>query len=113
MSADGSGELVAEAVEVHLEAGDALLFVDCMLHGSARRINPGDRRIFIARCKFVYVFVLLGQLLHTVTTSDVAAILTATFVHLPALLSPFLSPRAINLCVRVCLIVPLSGGVLS
>ena len=59
VSADGSGELVAEAVEVHLEAGDALLFVDCMLHGSARRINPGDRRIFIARCKFVCVLILL------------------------------------------------------
>ena len=33
MNTDGSGELVAEAVEVHLSAGDALLFVDCMLHG--------------------------------------------------------------------------------
>lgn len=52
MSADGSGELCAEAVELHLNAGDALLFVDCMLHGSARRINPGERRIFIARCEY-------------------------------------------------------------
>ncbi len=51
MSADGSGELVAEAIEVHLNAGDALVFVDCMLHGSARRVNPGERRIFIARCE--------------------------------------------------------------
>lgn len=51
MSADGSGELVAEAIEVHLDVGDALLFVDCMLHGSARRVNQGERRIFIARCE--------------------------------------------------------------
>ena len=42
---------MGEAVEVHLNAGDALLFVDCMLHGSARRVNPGERRIFIARCE--------------------------------------------------------------
>ena len=51
MTEDGSGELVAEAIEVHLSKGDALLFVDCMLHGSARRTNPGERRIFIARCE--------------------------------------------------------------
>ena len=29
VGADGSAELAAEAVEVHLRAGDALLFVDC------------------------------------------------------------------------------------
>jgi hypothetical protein len=46
---DGSAALAAEAVEVHLDAGDALLFVDCMLHGSARRTNPGERRVFITR----------------------------------------------------------------
>jgi hypothetical protein len=37
------------AVEVHLDAGDALLFVDALSHGSAKRINPGERRIVVYR----------------------------------------------------------------
>ena len=40
---------VEGAIEVHLEAGDALLFVDAISHGSARRINPGERRIIVVR----------------------------------------------------------------
>ena len=42
-------EEVAAAVEVPLQAGDAVFFVDCMAHGSARRLNPGQRRILIIR----------------------------------------------------------------
>ena len=42
-------EEVEGAIEVYMKAGDALLFVDCMAHGSARRINPGERRILIYR----------------------------------------------------------------
>lgn len=37
------------AIEVHLQAGDALLFVDAISHGSARRVNPGERRIVVYR----------------------------------------------------------------
>jgi hypothetical protein len=37
------------AVECHLEKGDALLFVDAIAHGSARRTNPGNRRIAVYR----------------------------------------------------------------
>ncbi len=37
------------AIEVHMKAGDALLFVDAISHGSARRINPGNRRIIVFR----------------------------------------------------------------
>ncbi len=37
------------AVEVHLEAGDALLFVDAIMHGSAKRVNEGLRRIAVYR----------------------------------------------------------------
>lgn len=40
---------VEAAVEVHLEAGDALLFVDAIMHGSARRVNEGQRRIAVYR----------------------------------------------------------------
>jgi Phytanoyl-CoA dioxygenase (PhyH) len=37
------------AIEVFMEAGDALLFVDSCCHASAARTNPGDRRISIYR----------------------------------------------------------------
>jgi len=40
---------VEGAIEVHLAAGDAVLFVDAMNHGSARRVNEGDRRIVVFR----------------------------------------------------------------
>jgi hypothetical protein len=37
------------AVEVHLNAGDALLFVDGLSHGAGARTNPGERRVVIYR----------------------------------------------------------------
>jgi hypothetical protein len=37
------------AIEVHCEAGDALLFVDCMAHGAAVRRKEGQRRIAVIR----------------------------------------------------------------
>jgi hypothetical protein len=40
---------VEGAIEVHMEAGDALLFVDAINHGSARRVNSGERRIVVYR----------------------------------------------------------------
>ena len=43
------GETPAGAVEMHLKAGDALLFVDCICHGSTKRINPGVRRTVVYR----------------------------------------------------------------
>lgn len=42
-------EAVEGAIEVQLQAGDALLFVDAIAHGAARRTNPGDRRVVIYR----------------------------------------------------------------
>ena len=44
-----SVDSVEGAIEVHLEAGDALLFVDAISHGSAKRVNPGERRIVVYR----------------------------------------------------------------
>ena len=35
--------------EVYLDAGDAILFVDSLCHGSSRRINKGERRVVIYR----------------------------------------------------------------
>jgi hypothetical protein len=40
---------VVGAIECHLRTGDALLFVDAIAHGSARRTNPGQRRIAVYR----------------------------------------------------------------
>lgn len=40
---------VAEAREVHLHRGDALLFVDGLSHGASSRTNPGERRAVIYR----------------------------------------------------------------
>lgn len=37
------------AIEVQLSAGDAILFVDAIMHGSAQRTNDGQRRIFVYR----------------------------------------------------------------
>jgi hypothetical protein len=37
------------AMEVHLNKGDALMFVDALAHGSATRTNPGERRVVIYR----------------------------------------------------------------
>jgi hypothetical protein len=40
---------VTGACQVHLNAGDALLFVDAIAHGSSSRTNPGERRVVIYR----------------------------------------------------------------
>ncbi|MDC9823081.1 hypothetical protein PRN20_04995 [Devosia sp. ZB163] len=47
VAVDNSGQ--QEAIECRLEKGDALLFVDAIAHGSARRTNPGNRRIAVYR----------------------------------------------------------------
>lgn len=45
----GSVEGTEGAIEVHMQAGDALVFVDACCHGSARRAKPGERRIAVYR----------------------------------------------------------------
>jgi hypothetical protein len=44
-----SGDGMIGACEVHLQAGDALIFTDHIMHGSAARRNPGQRRISVYR----------------------------------------------------------------
>jgi len=49
---DVRGETLGDvpgAEEVHLDRGDALLFVDCLMHGSATRTSPGERRCAVFR----------------------------------------------------------------
>lgn len=50
----GAGEMnsvdgVTGAIEVHLRAGDAVIFVDAIMHGAAARVNLGQRRICVYR----------------------------------------------------------------
>ena len=40
---------VEGAVHIHMDAGDVILFVDALCHGSAKRVNQGDRRIIVFR----------------------------------------------------------------
>ena len=42
-------EFMTGAKEVYLKQGDALLFVDSLCHGSAKRANKGERRVVIYR----------------------------------------------------------------
>jgi hypothetical protein len=45
----GSVDGVTGAVEVRLRSGDALVFVDAICHGSAKRVNSGERRNVVYR----------------------------------------------------------------
>ena len=49
MAKGATVEGIEGAVEVHLQAGDALVFVDGLSHGSAKRANPGIRRVVVYR----------------------------------------------------------------
>ena len=42
-------EFMTGSKEVYLKQGDALLFVDSLCHGSAKRTNKGERRVVIYR----------------------------------------------------------------
>jgi ectoine hydroxylase-related dioxygenase (phytanoyl-CoA dioxygenase family) len=42
-------DMLEGAVEVFLKKGDALLFVDGLMHGGGSRVNPGERRVTIYR----------------------------------------------------------------
>lgn len=49
MGEDRSVDDIEGAVNVYMKEGDALIFVDGLSHGSARRINLGTRRIIVYR----------------------------------------------------------------
>ena len=44
-----SGADVVGMVQAHLDAGDALMFTDAIMHGSLPRTNDGERRVMIYR----------------------------------------------------------------
>lgn len=45
----GSLDDIPGAVSVFMEAGDAIMFVDCCCHGSAKRTTEGERRFTVFR----------------------------------------------------------------
>ena len=49
MRSQKSGDVPEGAVEIHMRAGDALIFVDTLCHGSVTRANPGQRRTIVYR----------------------------------------------------------------
>ncbi len=49
MAKGATVEGIEGAVELHIKAGDALLFVDGLSHGSAKRVNAGIRRTVVYR----------------------------------------------------------------
>jgi hypothetical protein len=49
MAPGASVDGIEGAVEIEMKAGDALLFVDALSHGSAKRVNSGLRRIVVYR----------------------------------------------------------------
>lgn len=66
---------VAGAVPVYLNKGDAVLFVDGILHGGAGRINDGERRVTIFRYGPVWAATRFGyqyprELLDAVTPAQ-------------------------------------------
>ena len=44
-----SAETMTASIEIYLKAGDGLIFVDSLCHGSAKRVNKGERRIVVYR----------------------------------------------------------------
>ncbi len=49
MAENASVDGIEEAIEIYMNAGDAILFVDALAHGSAKRSNEGTRRIIVNR----------------------------------------------------------------
>lgn len=58
--------------EVHLAAGDALMFTDGICHGSRPRTNPGERRVLIYR----YAPHLLAPRMNYIPSEELVARLT-------------------------------------
>ena len=44
-----SAETMTASKEIYLKAGDGLIFVDSLCHGSAKRVNKGERRVVVYR----------------------------------------------------------------
>lgn len=74
--------------EVHLKAGDALMFTDGICHGSAARVNPGERRVMIYRYSPHYVMPRYNY----IPSDELMARLTPTRRGLVQSVAPRLAP---------------------
>lgn len=70
--ADRPGSAALMGREVHLRAGDVLMFTDAITHGSAVRTNPGERRTIVYR----YSPTDIARRFHYVASSEFLARLT-------------------------------------
>jgi hypothetical protein len=66
------GDQAIGMCEVHLKAGDAIMFTDGLCHGSLPRTNPGERRVLIYR----YAPHLLAPRMNYVPSRELIARLT-------------------------------------
>lgn len=73
-SAGNGGDRAIGMQEVHLNAGDVLMFTDGICHGSMPRTNPGERRVLIYR----YAPSLLAHRMNYIPSEDLIARLTPT-----------------------------------
>jgi hypothetical protein len=71
-AAGNGGDRAIGMQEVHLRAGDALMFTDGICHGSMPRTNPGERRVLIYR----YAPHLLAHRMNYIPSEDLIARLT-------------------------------------
>ena len=86
----GSGDRLEGAVEIHLKAGDALLFNDALCHGSAQRLNPGQRRMITIR----YVPTLHAHRFGYEPSAELAARLTPARLAIVPHRRPDTQPRS-------------------
>jgi hypothetical protein len=74
--------------EVHLKAGDALMFSDALCHGSMPRTNPGQRRVLIYR----YTPHLVASRFNYIPSEELLARLTPAQRQLVMPVAPRLRP---------------------
>lgn len=65
--------LLLRSPELHMQAGDVLLFVDCLTHGAARRTNPGVRRTIWHRYSMAWSRLRWGYTVSTELCDRLAA----------------------------------------
>ena len=75
MRGERAGEDPEGAMEIHMNAGDVLLFVDSICHGSLKRTNPGYRRTVVYRYgpswgNFRHNYQVSGELLARLTPAQ-------------------------------------------
>ena len=83
------GDAAVGMEEVHLNAGDALMFTDALAHGSTPRTNPGERRVLIYR----YTPHLLASRFNHVPTPELLARLTPRQRQIVQPVAPRMNPE--------------------